>query len=238
MEPNIYNDGKYLQNNPTWHLEDSPWKAEQIIKILEKNKILPQSMAEVGCGVGGILKELSKNELLATCRFEGYETSPQAFEQAKNLERENIKYYCEDFFDDSNKKPKDFWDVLLVIDVFEHVEGYMSFLGKCRTASKYKIYHIPLDIHVSSVIRNRFDNIRETLGHIHYFTADSAISTLKDTGHEIIDFFYTASALELFKLHPSPKTLVANFPRWVGSKINLPLTARLFGGYSLLVLTQ
>jgi SAM-dependent methyltransferase len=238
MKSSIYNDGKYFQNNPTWHLEDSPWKAEKIINIFKKNNISPKSIAEVGCGVGGILKELSKSEFLATCKFEGYETSPQAFEQAKALEMGNIKYYHKDFFDSNSLKPKDFWDVLLIIDVFEHVEDYMSFLRKCKTASKYKVYHIPLDIHVSSVIRNRFDNVRDTLGHIHYFTADSAVSALKDTGHEIIDFFYTASAIELFKLHPSPKTLIANFPRWVGSKINLPLTARLFGGYSLLVLTQ
>jgi hypothetical protein len=26
-------NSEYLKNHPTWHIEDSPWKAKQIIKI-------------------------------------------------------------------------------------------------------------------------------------------------------------------------------------------------------------
>ncbi len=33
----IYEDGKYLDNNPLWHEEDSPWKAKWIRGIIEKN---------------------------------------------------------------------------------------------------------------------------------------------------------------------------------------------------------
>ena len=33
----IYCDGTYLENNPTWHEEHSSWKARQIQKIIEKN---------------------------------------------------------------------------------------------------------------------------------------------------------------------------------------------------------
>ena len=71
----------------------------------------------------------------------------------------------------------------------------MGFLEKCRAKAEYKIYHIPLDVHVSSVLRNAFIGGRYTLGHLHYFTADSAIATLKDTGHEIVDYLYTNAAL-------------------------------------------
>lgn len=35
----IYNDGTYHENNPTWHEEDSPWKALQIQKIIERNSL-------------------------------------------------------------------------------------------------------------------------------------------------------------------------------------------------------
>ena len=126
----------------------------------------------------------------------------------------------------------------MIIDVFEHVPDYLGFVEKCREKATYKIYHIPLDIHVSSVFRNSFLRNRYTIGHIHYFTADSAISALRDTGHEIIDCFYTNGAVGLFKEHPSFKKAIANVPRWLLSKFNLPFTARLLGGYSLLVLTK
>lgn len=127
---------------------------------------------------------------------------------------------------------------MLVIDVFEHIPDYLSFLEKCKLKAKYKIFHIPLDIHVSSVLRNSFVPTRYTIGHLHYFTYESALAVLKDTGHEIIDYFYTNGAIDLFKQHPSIKKAIANIPRFIFSKINIHLSAKLFGGYSLLVLTE
>lgn len=231
----IYTSGKYLESTQTWHAEDSPWKAEQLIKIISNNSLHPQSIAEIGCGAGVILDELSKKEYCRDTKFRGYDISPQAIELAKHRENANVRFFQEDLLLESNAEH---FDVLLAMDVFEHIVDYMGFLEKCRSKADYKIYHIPLDIHVSSVLRNSFLGSRYTLGHLHYFTADSAFATLRDAGHEIVDFFYTNGALELFMQHPSFKTAVANAPRWLFSKFSVPFTARVFGGYSLLVLAK
>jgi len=232
---NIYTDGQYLETTQTWHAEDSPWKARQIKKIIDKNKLQPNSIAEIGCGVGSILDELSKQPDLQHVCFEGYDISSQAIEIATKLENERIEFFQENMLSEDNEKQ---FDILMVIDVFEHVPDYMGFVDKCKQKATYKIYHIPLDIHVSSVLRNSFIKGRYTIGHIHYFSADSAISTLRDTGHEIIDSFYTNGAFGVFKEHPKIKTAAANLPRWLFSKFSVPFTARLFGGYSLLVLAK
>ena len=79
---------------------------------------------------------------------------------------------------------------------------------------------------------------RHSFARGHNFTADSAIATLKDTGHEIVDYFYTNAAFGLFKEHPSLKRAIANGPRWLFSKFSMRFTARIFGGYSLLVLAK
>lgn len=231
----IYTSGKYLATTKTWHAEDSHWKAQQIINIIRNNRLHPQTIAEIGCGAGAILDELSKKEYLRGVQFSGYDISPQAIELAKHVESASVRYFNEDLLLGTNTKH---FDILLVIDVFEHIADYMGFLEKCKGKADYKIFHIPLDIHVSSVLRNAFSRGRYTLGHLHYFTADSAISTVEDTGHEIIDYFYTNAAFGLFKQHPSIKKTVANVPRWLFSKFNMPLTARVFGGYSLLVLAK
>jgi len=234
---NIYETGKYLAaTGNTWHSEDSPWKATQILRIIKSNGLQPRSIAEVGCGAGQILVELSKQEYLKDCQFEGYDISPQAIELCEK-DANRCKFFCHDIFTEENGSAKKF-DVLLAIDVFEHVPDYMGFVEQCKEKASYKIYHIPLDIHVSSVLRNAFIRGRYSIGHLHYFTADSALATLKDTGHEIVDYFYTSGSFGVFWQHPSIKTAIANGPRWLFSKFSLPFTARVFGGYSLLVLAE
>jgi SAM-dependent methyltransferase len=230
----IYTSGDYLATTETWHTEDSPWKANQIAKIITDAGIQPKTIAEIGCGGGMNLRELADKELLSNVRFTGYDISPQAIELSKQIEHNRINFFCDDLLS-TDVEP---FDILMAIDVFEHVPDYMGFLEKCRAKADYKIYHIPLDLHVSSVMRNAFITNRYSIGHIHYFTADSALATLKDTGHEIVDYFYTNGAFGVYQEHPSLKKAIANVPRWAISKFSIPFAARLLGGYSLLVLTK
>jgi SAM-dependent methyltransferase len=231
----IYTSGQYLETTGTWHAEDSPWKAEQILKIITANDIRPGTVGEIGCGAGVILSELAAKDRLSRTKFTGYEISAQALTLAKAHESERVRYLNDDLLSESNTE---FFDVLLVIDVFEHVSDYLGFIAKCKSKATYKIFHIPLDIHVSSVVRNAFVAGRYTIGHLHYFVAESAIASLRDAGHEIIDQAYTNGAFGLFKAHPTFKRALANIPRFVLSRFSVPLTARLLGGYSLMVLTK
>ena len=41
---NIYLDGEYLRKNPIWHVEESPFKVEQILKMMERNRLRPQTI--------------------------------------------------------------------------------------------------------------------------------------------------------------------------------------------------
>ncbi|MGK2925645.1 MAG: class I SAM-dependent methyltransferase [Lysobacterales bacterium] len=230
----IYENGEYLELTKTWHAEDSPWKAEQIYRIILRNQLNPHSIAEIGCGAGGILQSLHDIDYFRETEFTGYDISPHAIELANSRRGPRISFFNEDMLLGNQK----YFDLLLVIDVFEHVEDYIGFLKKCRTAAEYKIFHIPLDIHVSSVIRKSFIKGRYSIGHLHYFTAESALATLKDAEYEIVDMFYTNPTFGLFRQHPSVKRAIANIPRWLFSKISVAFSARVFGGYSLLVLAR
>lgn len=233
MNTSIYQNGKYLEKNPTWHQEDSPWKAEQIIKMMRKNNFSPRFICEVGCGLGEVLRQLSLN-LPGNTVFQGYEISEQAFNVAKKKETERLHYYLKDIFAEAEQN----FELLLAIDVLEHVEDYMGFIRAYGKRAEYKIYHIPLDIHVSSVLRSSLNKARYAVGHLHYFSAETALATLKDCGQEILDYCYTDGALALAKLNPSLKRFIANIARLLLSKVSLPFAARVLGGYSLLVLTK
>ena len=90
---------------------------------------------------------------------------------------------------------------------------------------------IPLELSASSILRNTPLESRKSVGRLLYFTAESALATLEETGLEIIDYNLTSGEIDLYRQHPSLKTAIANVPQWLVSKFSAPLTARLFGGF-------
>jgi SAM-dependent methyltransferase len=224
-----YRDGTYLQKNNTWHAEDSLWKARQIIELGRRNKFPFVSVGEVGCGAGEILRQLA--EQFPTSAFTGYEMSPQAFGLCKAREHERVKYENRSILDE------DVWfDCLLCIDVFEHVEDYMAFLRALRTKAEYKIFHIPLDLSVLSVLRSSMMTARLSVGHLHYFSAETALATLRDSGYTIVDHFYTRP----FEHFPGKSTAgkLASLLRKILYTVSPHWTVRLVGGCSLIVLAR
>lgn len=232
MTQELYYQGKYLENNPTWHVEDSTWKAQQVIKIIEKNNLQPSSVVEIGCGAGEILNQLYL-QMPKHVMFSGYEISAQAFELCNKRSKDRLQFYLADMIADGSS----FFDIVLCLDVFEHIEDYFSMLKQLRKKARHKIFHIPLDLSVSSVLRSSpILHARRRVGHLHYFTKETALATLSDTGYEILDFFYTASSIELST--KSLKTLLARIPRKIMHALNQDIAVRLLGGYSLMVLTK
>jgi SAM-dependent methyltransferase len=233
MQQEIYTskNSDYLKKNTTWHVEDSPWKAKQIFKMIERNALKPKKIVEIGCGAGEVLVQLQLLLNDPSVKYEGYDISPDAFELSKGRSNENLVFFKEDLL----TKKKAFFDLCLVIDVFEHVDHYIHFIKQCGNKAKYKIYHVPLDLHVNALLRNTLINTRKSVGHIHYFTKSTALATLADSGQEIIDYFYTPATVDLPK---SQKAKIGNLFRRVLFKIKPDLSAHLFGGYSLMVLTK
>jgi len=232
MSEKIYTDenGEYLKNNPTWHVEDSPWKAKQIIKMLSRNQISPISIAEVGCGAGEILNQLHLSMPNNVC-FTGYDISSDAISLAKQREKERLEFKQENFLEINEK-----FDLLLMIDVFEHIDDYLGFLKLCKNKAKNTIFHIPLNISVQAILRNKLILERNSFGHLHYFMKETAIATLVDSGYDIVDFFYTAGSLDLPR--KKLKSKIAFLPRKVMFKTNQDIAATILGGFSLLVLTK
>lgn len=227
----LYQSDAYAAKNPSWHEEDSPWKARQIEKMLKKHKLVFDSLCEVGCGTGEILLNLEK--AFPRVKMSGYEISPHAFDRAKRKETTNTRFYLADLLDESGLR----FDVILAIDVIEHVEDYVSFLKAIKPYGKYKVFHIPLDLSAQSIVRSwPILQLRNDVGHLHYFYKETALATLKDCGYDIIDHCYTASRLELPNQVLSSR--IMRLPRRMMYAFNQDITVRLLGGYSILVLAE
>ena len=182
----IYEDGTYLERNPAWHEQDAPWKAAQIRKMLSRNGLLPQRVCDIGCGTGEVLRLLAESGP-DTASYIGYDISPQALEVAKTKENSRLFFRVGSMPSVADEP----FDLITCMDVFEHVEDYFSFLRSIQTRAKFKVFHVPLDLSVQTVLRKGALLQRRTdLGHIHYFTKEVALAILHDTGHDVIDYFY------------------------------------------------
>jgi cyclopropane fatty-acyl-phospholipid synthase-like methyltransferase len=221
----------YKEHNPTVHEEDATWKARHILRLLNAEGLTPATVAEVGCGAGGILRAL--HAALPAASFTGYDIAPAAIQMAEKKGTDaRLTFRCADLLDETCAR----FDLLLLIDLIEHLEDYFVFLRSVRKKASYTILHIPLDLSVSAILRGTLLEPRRTVGHIHYFTRDLALEVLQEVGYEIVRSFYTAGALEM----PSRRwqTRAAWLPRKALAAVNTGLASRLLGGFSLMVLAR
>jgi SAM-dependent methyltransferase len=220
-----YVDGRYLEaTGGTWHLEDSAFKAKYVDLLVRRNGIPPARVCEIGCGAGGVLNDLHAR--WPGVEFVGYDISPQAHALSRQFEKPRLRFHLGDGLADSEP-----FDAVLVMDVVEHVEDCYDFLRRVRLKGRMQVYHIPLELNCSTMMRSVLAR-GFAVGHIHHYTLDTALEALRYTGHEVVDWLLTPVALERGKLG---RTRVTNFVRRL-----LPpqLCTRLLGGYSLMALCR
>jgi SAM-dependent methyltransferase len=221
-------NGEYFKKHPTWHIEYSPWKAENISGFLQRKNLRPKTICEVGCGAGEVLRQLQM-KMAPDCSFWGCDVAPHAIEMAKEKENSRLHFAVGDF----GVMSTPFFDLMLVLEVVDHVEDYMGFLRVLRPRADLKLFSFSLDISVQSAFRaGAFTQRREVHSHLHHFSKETVLGTLKHTGYEIIDYFYPPN------LAITPLARLAKPVRVSLFKLNPELTVRLFGGYSLLVLAR
>ena len=223
----MYNDGIYLSKNPGWHENDAAWKASQVLSLLCDCNLRPESIVDVGCGTGGVLEVMA--DALNRTRLVGYDLSPQAIDLVSRSDKVDLRV-------GTPQDVHDHYDLLLSLDVFEHVEDYIGFLRSLRPIADWFMFHIPLDSSAQSVLRERpLLAVRSTVGHLHYFTRGTALASLETAGFKI-------SCDRLLFPHDVPgrqaKTRIANIPRRMGRRFSPQLSARILGGSTLLVLAS
>lgn len=222
---NLYDLGEYLAHNPTWGEEDSPWKAQKIYHLLSRHGIVPQKVCEVGCGAGGILAAL-RDCLPPTCRLVGYDITPVLEDFWKKHSDTGITFILGDFLESD---PHECYDIILLIDVLEHLENPFAMLRGVRRRARWFVFHIPVELQAIGALRGSpFMLARNTVGHLHFWNKDLALALLEDCGMEVIDWEYTATAVEL------PTSLLTRrlmaWPRRLLSLVAPHLAARFLGG--------
>jgi SAM-dependent methyltransferase len=224
---NRYTDGQYLEKTATWHIEDSPYKIGIVAEAIRRNRIQFSNCADIGCGAGKVIEGLAKK--YPDAKFTGYEISPDVKSfWSKNEERKNLEYRNENIFDGEYST-----DLVISLDVFEHVEDYFTFLRNARKIGDHFIFNIPLDMCALKMFTSGIRRAREDVGHLHYFNTYTAKQALLDTGYEIIEAKISVAFL---KIPPRNLLQALVLPLRISSLLFGKWFANAaFGGMSLLV---
>lgn len=227
-----YTSGQYLEDHPTWHVEESAGKIPEIVRILARNGLAPRSVCDIGCGAGEVLRLLQPH-LPEGADLVGYDISPAALALATSRANAHLRFVQGDLPHD----PSEHYDLALLMDVLEHVEDYFTLLRRLKPKADYILVFFPLDLSAQTVMRpHALPRIRDAHAHLHYFTKETALLTLEDTGYSIADAFYTADMLNL------PTQLwgrrLIKYPRKLLFALHQDFAVHLLGGYRLLALAH
>ncbi|WP_176473100.1 class I SAM-dependent methyltransferase [Sphingomonas lenta] len=226
-----YQDGEYLSRTQDWHEGDAAWKAARVREILDAAGLAPRRVADAGCGTGGVLVQLQAT-MPPGVELTGFEVAEPAFRVAAARANAGLRF-VHGGVEEHRGEP---FDVLLAMDVFEHVPDYLGFLELLRPVARRFVFHVPLDLSIKSLLTGLPMHRRRSVGHLHYFDADTARATLEDCGYRVLDARFTHAVMQ-----PPPATWkqrVRRLPDRLLYAARPALCARVLGGCSLLVLAE
>ena len=225
----IYLNDEYADKNSAFGDDEADWKSQNVVKMFERHNLKPKSIVEVGCAGGGILLKVveKSGEVI---RAVGYEPGPKPFALAQSRETEVVKFIN----DTLTSNVDDDFDIVLCLDVFEHVEDYFEFLRGLKKVGGNYVFHIPLDMNVQMVARQKpIQHVRDKVGHLHYFSKETALESLKHCGYTVEDWFYTCAVESNY--NGGFKFKMMNIIRKLLFTISPDVSVRFLGGSSLMV---
>jgi SAM-dependent methyltransferase len=227
---NRYISNDYLASNPSYHEEDGVWKAARVAEMMRECQVRPTSLCDIGCGSGRVLFEL--RTVYPAAELYGYDIAPNAMHFWGKYEAANIHFQIGDFRQTNRR----YYDVVLLLDVIEHLANPEEFLTALHGAAKYYILHVPLDLSALAVILDdRLLNVRQKVGHLHFFTKDLALSLMRESGFEVISWHYTGVASTA--PNRNWKSLLRSLPGRL-ARGNKDWWVKVLGGETLLILAR
>lgn len=189
---NRYTDGSYLAANPGWHGEDSAWKLSHVRRALSSagvDESTLKTVCDAGCGAGEVIKLWAKER--PNVSFTGTDVSPQALLLAEKDKPQNCVFRL------ASKQKTEPCNLLLLLDVLEHIPDWKDFFREQTAKAGLIVVHMPLDLSVYARLRpSILQKERETVGHIHFFTARKFLRELDELDMRVRHLHYTNKYVE------------------------------------------
>jgi len=227
----LYEEEDYIKMNPLLHAEDSQWKIETLLPFIDLfcklNKKKTITILDIGGGAGLVLKGISKyiteNHFLEVRKY-AVDFSKKMLE----VQKKNNPDLIECLNGDINKINLRNWeiDIILMIDVLEHINNPKLTLKKLRKISKFIIFKVPLEDNFTLNLFNllTFGRLRRIIirkvGHINIYNLSNLKNDISVNCGKIV--FSSLSNVHAHLLHSSRSK-------------NLYLLKRIYGFFGLIL---
>jgi SAM-dependent methyltransferase len=197
----LYSSDAYISKNPTLHEEDSQWKVEKILPLVDTFCTLAGKkeidVLDVGGGAGIVLRDVSayiEKTHGIKVRKHALDMSPGMLKiQAKN--NPGLSLALNEDITKTSMGTK-CMDLILMIDVIEHIPDQKKALSEIARISRFAIFKVPLEdnltagaMNLATLGRQRRHWI-ETIGHCNTYTFGRMKKALeKNTGEIMMSSF-------------------------------------------------
>lgn len=175
-----------LDREAEWLDRTAGHKADSIERLLKKNNIECDTLLELGCGTGSVIRECQRRKIAKSYIAVDYSDTAIDYlnSNSNEIETHSFDVTSEDF---SFNRPV---DVVVVSHVIEHLEEPLAFLQSLRCLNfKYLVSEVPLDDllmgRLSALAKE--DRTQNLAGHVQFFTASSFRRLLESSGMKVID---------------------------------------------------
>lgn len=236
MHNKMYTNGCYRSLHPTWHLEDSVWKARQLLRIFPREFVGRSiGVADLGCGAGYVLshfcKSLKELEIAEVKLADGYDISPDPLREGRGL-FPKLNFINTDITK-LRVSPK--YDLALSVDVIEHLENPDAFLASLSGCAEYILFHIPLEENWYVKYRSGKDYALRHAGHLHFYDKNSVLKMLRQAHLDIRKYVFTPGfEVEGLTSRKGIVRMRKNLSRLL-YRLSPELASRTIGGISLAV---
>lgn len=180
---------KYIELNPSLHVEDAPKKYYEIASLLG-NLSSCKSILDIACGAGRVTSLLKKH--FKTAHVVGIDISEAMISKAKELNAgADIDWQVVDVF---YFKPKQKFDLVVCADIIEHIKGDVVFLKQIKNFGREIIIRVPMEnsfwnkVMKFLKIRDELKRTEKQYGHVHHYSKKSFESILEKSGLKVVDY--------------------------------------------------
>ncbi len=246
----FYRTDEYIRQNPSLHEEDSPWKVTKIIPLVDRfidcNNKGHITVMDVGGGAGLILSEISSYiEDKHKINVDKYalDLSPGMLEIQKQRNPQLKRALNEDICC-TTLRDKEI-DLVLLIDLLEHVPNTAKALEEVKRISSYAIFKVPLGGWLIYTLWNQISGgkprryVIEKYGHVNIYTYSELRGQIQEhTGQILCACFTNFHEYYFSHTFTGIKGTLLNLMHIAGTltfKFSPRLAAFMFGDFAMLL---